>query len=402
MLLVTGCGGIVQVAPPVASVDQVQDLSVFKVQPEIKEIKPLPADPELKYVDTAFMSKLIKTSGVISNKRTAYEEYPPEWNFVLIDSRPPAKYQEGHIDGAINIPDADFEKLQHLLPQNKEMPLYFYCGGLDCKLSPNSAKKAMKLGYKNVFVYQEGEPFWTAAGNPLVVTHEYVANLLLDDYVNSTKNKPFVILDARPYSTYFAGHIPTAVFADDGLLTEKFLATMPRDKSVEIITYCGGFSCAKSHNAARALMAAGYTNVKVFAGGLPVWQAAKLPVIGAAGSKGGLDITGGKPNRKLTPTEFREKLAAGKNVVVLDVRTAEERSAGAIKGSIHIPDAEIKANPKAAAAKLPADKNVTILIHCATGARAAGVVDLVAEQGYPNTFYLNNRISIDANGNMSF
>jgi len=51
---------------------------------------------------------------------------------------------------------------------------------------------------------------------------------------------------------------------------------------------------------------------------------------------------------------------------------------------------------------LPTDKTTTILIHCASGARASGVVDKIADLGYPNTFYLDHAITIDENGNYSF
>lgn len=400
--LLAGCSSVIPAPPPQASVDQPVDLSVYKAYPTGKPaIKPLAPDKELRYVDTAYMTALMKTVPAVSTKRTKYEQSPPEWGFVLVDARPPAKYHEGHINGAINIPDADFDKHQDRLPANKETPLYFYCGGLECKLSPSSAKKAMSLGYKNVYVYQEGDPFWLADGNYLVVTSQYVSSLLMDEAMNSVKVKPFVLLDTRPYTMFYNGHIPNSIEADDSIFTEKFRSLIPADKNIEIITYCGGFSCHKSHLVARILKAEGYKNVKVYAGGLPLWQQEGYPVIGANGTKGKLDITGGKPSRKLSPTEFQQKLSGGKTVV-LDVRTAEERAGGFMKDSIHIPDGDIKADPKAAAAKLPADKSVTVLIHCATGARASGVADVVAEQGYANTFYLNNRISFTADGSYSF
>lgn len=85
-------------------------------------------------------------------------------NMVLIDSRPKKrKYNKGHIPGAISIPDMSFEKMTHKLPADKSTPLYLYCGGLKCKLSPNSAKKAIKLGYKKVFIVPDGYPGWKKA-----------------------------------------------------------------------------------------------------------------------------------------------------------------------------------------------------------------------------------------------
>jgi rhodanese-related sulfurtransferase len=49
---------------------------------------------------------------------------------MVIDSRPKkAKFDKGHIPGAISIPDSKFDEFQGLLPQDKNVPLLFYCGG---------------------------------------------------------------------------------------------------------------------------------------------------------------------------------------------------------------------------------------------------------------------------------
>lgn len=66
---------------------------------------------------------------------------------TLVDARPKErKYDKGHIPGAISLPDSQFDKLAaQLLPADKAAPLYFYCDGLECKLSNDSAEKAVKL-----------------------------------------------------------------------------------------------------------------------------------------------------------------------------------------------------------------------------------------------------------------
>ena len=52
---------------------------------------------------------------------------PEKGNFILIDSRPEAKYNEGHIPGAISIFEAALEK--NLGKLSKEKLLVFYCAG---------------------------------------------------------------------------------------------------------------------------------------------------------------------------------------------------------------------------------------------------------------------------------
>ena len=49
---------------------------------------------------------------------------------MVYDSRPKrAKYDKGHIPGAVSLPDSKFEEYKGLLPQDKSIPLVFYCGG---------------------------------------------------------------------------------------------------------------------------------------------------------------------------------------------------------------------------------------------------------------------------------
>lgn len=403
-----GCGGDPDVAvdPPEQSAEEPKDDSEFKEEDEKSEpeVDAVPLDPNLNYVDTEYMVNLMDTVRPVSD-RTEYNQYVPEWDFVIVDSRPEVRYNEGHINGAINIPDSQFDQFKHLLPEDKSKELIFYCGGLECPLSAESARKAIELGYENVFVYQEGTPFWKEAGNYLVTTPEFVASLITEGSVTDLEANPFLIIDSRPYIVFIDAHIPFAQPMDDNLFEEKYLASMPADKDTLIISYCGGFFCGKSHNVAKILVANGYTNVKVLSGGVPAWKQASLPLFGAEGSSGfdlGNDDGADDIKRGLSGEEFESKLTSGDNVVVVDVRSSGERASGAIEGSLHIPDSEFHNDPDAVAAKLPDDKDTIILLHCSVGARSAGAVGKIVELGYNNAFYLDGRISIDIEGNYSF
>ncbi len=51
-------------------------------------------------------------------------------DMVIVDSRPKkAKYDKGHIPGAINIPDRKFDVFKGTLPEDKSKLVVFYCGG---------------------------------------------------------------------------------------------------------------------------------------------------------------------------------------------------------------------------------------------------------------------------------
>ena len=48
---------------------------------------------------------------------------------LLVDTRPEEEYRQAHIPTAINIPSSQFKSIRNLLPQDKVMPIIFYCRG---------------------------------------------------------------------------------------------------------------------------------------------------------------------------------------------------------------------------------------------------------------------------------
>jgi len=56
---------------------------------------------------------------------------PEKGNYLLFDSRPAPRYNEGHIPYAVSFPQPAFDKLKEkLLPKEKDKLLIFYCGGV--------------------------------------------------------------------------------------------------------------------------------------------------------------------------------------------------------------------------------------------------------------------------------
>jgi rhodanese-related sulfurtransferase len=79
------------------------------------------------------------------------------------------------------------------------------------------------------------------------------------------------------------------------------------------------------------------------------------------------------------------------DVLILDVRNADEASSGMIKGALLIPDEELAARM----AEVPKDKR--ILTHCLTGIRAEMAYHKLKEAGY-NAAFLNNEIEVAKDG----
>ncbi|MFD7583012.1 rhodanese-like domain-containing protein [Kitasatospora sp. NPDC059817] len=85
---------------------------------------------------------------------------------------------------------------------------------------------------------------------------------------------------------------------------------------------------------------------------------------------------------RLTAHTLREELAHQQPPLVVDVRGAAEREAGAIPGSLHLPLAELPARH----GELPTDRRV--VLHCAGGSRSSIAASLLRHHGHPHTYDL--------------
>jgi rhodanese-related sulfurtransferase len=182
---------------------------------------------------------------------------------VLIDARTKEEYQEAHIQGAISIPEKEFDENVSLLPADKSSLLVLYCNGVKCGKSKKAAKKADALGYKNILIYGEGFPVWEEKGLKIVPGPDYAKK------IETRKVKPVdlkalidagsgdaVIVDVRDESEFKEGHIPTAI----NIPVETFALrseTLPKEK--KIIVYCN--TGGRSYTAYRKLMKLAYPTI---------------------------------------------------------------------------------------------------------------------------------------------
>ncbi len=102
------------------------------------------------------------------------------------------------------------------------------------------------------------------------------------------------IVDTRTQKEYDNEHVRGAVlasYAEKSLKEADFdarkdnfdaLKTIPKDKPV--IFMCNGPECWKSYKASRAALAAGYTKIYWFRGGMPEWREKHMPVEGTGGA----------------------------------------------------------------------------------------------------------------------
>lgn len=323
-------------------------------------------------------------------------DIPLKKGVMIIDSRPAARqYDPGHIPGAVNLPDSQFDKLTAKLPEDKATLLLFYCGGLDCMLSHNSAFKAEKLGYTNIKVYPAGMPEWKAKGGQVSVSAAHLKKLM-------DEKAAYVLIDARPKRVADKGMIPTAINISDTEF-DKNLDKLPSDKATPLIYYCGGLECVLSDKSAEKARKLGYSNVLTYPPGYPEWEklhGAPAPAAAAAsGAVGGTAKTAaalvpGKEKGSATVASFEQLWKESPGAVMLvDVRDAKEFAAGTIKGAVNIPMNDLEKK----IATLPTDKPVVFV--CGTGARSGEAFDTVKMLGgRVQAFFLDADIKFSPDG----
>ena len=93
----------------------------------------------------------------------------------------------------------------------------------------------------------------------------------------------------------------------------------------------------------------------------------------------GMTAACGQQNYENTDVEGFSKLIAQHDVLVLDVRTADEFKEGHLEGAVNIDQAQGDFIQKAKAV-LPKEK--TIAIYCRSGRRSASAAGRLADEGY--------------------
>ncbi|MCX8033329.1 MAG: rhodanese-like domain-containing protein [Thermoleophilia bacterium] len=266
------------------------------------------------------------------------EEHLSDEGLTVIDVRWPEEYQAGHIPGAISVPfglesawsQSTEELLMELPPDEELFKLARECGlTADSKVvivgrleeppappypvadTVRAAVVLMYLGIDNVAILDGGHPKWEKEGRvtttevPVVAPSDYSATPRKDmfvhtDYVKQQIGKA-VILDGRDPDQYFGasidpftdmrGHIPTArslpmiwvwekdyTYRPAELIAEMAGGVIAADKDQEIIFYCGvgGYASAWWFLLTQLC---GYTNVKIYHGGLEAWVNGKNELV---------------------------------------------------------------------------------------------------------------------------
>lgn len=193
------------------------------------------------------------------------------------------------------------------------------------------------------------------------------------------------IFDARPFREFAVSHIPGAlnVAAKPGAPISEYVSDVAEigrvvsgDKKAPMILYCNGPYCGKSKRLAEELLAAGYTNVRRYQLGIPVWR-----------GLGGVC--------QIEAEGLRYVLQQDRTAVVIDVREVEQFRAGTLPGARNIPrslvlDGKDVGEIKRAKddGRLPMeDHNTRLIVVGSETAAARYVAQAIAHEAFHNVAY---------------
>ncbi len=194
-----------------------------------------------------------------------------------------------------------------------------------------------------------------------------------------------LVLDARPFKEFAISHIPgaTNVAARPGVPISMYVSDVTEigrlvggDKARPLVLYCNGPFCGKSSRLADELAAAGYTEVRRYQLGIPVWRALGEPTeIEAAGLKHVADND--------------------RTAVFVDVRDEAAFRAGSFPGARHLPRSGVldgKDVGEVRRAKddgrLPMeDHNTRLIVVGRDAAEARYVAQAIAREAFHNVSY---------------
>jgi rhodanese-related sulfurtransferase len=323
---------------------------------------------------------------------------------VLLDVRQPEEYEAGHLLSSFNVPLRELTQHLDLLPDKTASIVVICKGGGRAMLAATSLQI---LGYENVKVLKGGYDAWAAEELPSTTdayqpeagsAPEFDADLLaaVDTYL-ATLPEGFalvsapnlmaevntsapVLIDVRSADERSQGYIA----ASEHIWIDEFvnrLDELPSDRSTPIVVFCQ--SGYRGGMAAVMLNLLGYTNVRNLAGGVNSWMVAGLPLDGVPLA---IDVamenvlaTLPESYNGITAIELADELGTRADLLLVDVRTADEYAEGFISGAINLPLNELTQHLDF----LP-NLDAEIVVYCGSGHRSAIAMATLNLLGYPH------------------
>ena len=117
-----------------------------------------------RYVETKALKVGLALASLDDVQRMVREQ-----SHLLLDARPVADYDRGHLPGALSLPQADLDTYYpQILPLlTAEQPLLVYCSGHECDESFLLSVYLREQGFTNLSLFVGGLLTWREAGLPV-------------------------------------------------------------------------------------------------------------------------------------------------------------------------------------------------------------------------------------------
>jgi rhodanese-related sulfurtransferase len=198
------------------------------------------------------------------------------------------------------------------------------------------------------------------------------------------------VFDARPFKEYATSHIPGAVnvSAKPGVSISLYVSDVAEigrllkgNKASPIVLYCNGPHCGKSKRLAAELLEAGYTDVRRYQLGIPVWR--------ALGGVTQIELEGAAYARENDRT-----------AVFIDARGPKQFKAGSIAGARSLPQSGLQPGKDVGEVKaakddgrLPMeDHNTRIVVFGNSADEARAVAEAIAREAFHNVSFFAGTI----------
>ena len=177
------------------------------------------------------------------------------------------------------------------------------------------------------------------------------------------------VLDVRSAQEYAIAHIPGSINLWEKEL-EAVVARYP-DRASSLVLYCNGPYCGKSKRLSEQLVKMGYTNIRRYQVGLPVWR--------ALGRTVQTDLPG-----------FEYVFGADHTAYFVDARRAEAFMAGTVPGAVNVRAGEAEAANEDG--RLPhRDKGTRVIVFGSDATEARAVAAEIARKAYWNSSYFGGK-----------
>ena len=181
-----------------------------------------------------------------------------------------------------------------------------------------------------------------------------------------------IVVDTRSREEFEAGHIPGARVLDAPASDHvNAVERMVRgDKRAALVLYCNGPYCQASRRLAEQLVGAGFSNVRRYQLGMPIWR--------ALGGPTAIELGG-----------FLRVYKVDLTAVIFDGRSAGEFANGNLAGTLNVPVDDVVAGTLK---KLPLpedDFNRRIVLFGRDGAQARRLADVLRTRPWHNVSYLS-------------